>query len=104
MEINGLDIRGMVFFVKVTRSTCDHMNVHTCIFEFQWLRKCVIHCWVYLNDLNTLLMLDYSYEYLNGVKIPGCLPSSLLSSNKGIGRNFRQTKTRDLGFTEEKWN
>lgn len=49
-------------------------------------------------------MLDYSYEYLNGVKIPGCLPSSLLSSNKGIARNFRQTKTRDLGFTEEKWN
>lgn len=44
VELNGLDIRGMVFFVKVTRSTCDRVNVHTCIFEFQRLRKCIIHC------------------------------------------------------------
>lgn len=47
-------------------------------------------------------MLDYSYEYLNSVKIAGCLPSSLLSSNEGIARYFRQMKTGDLGFTEEK--
>lgn len=27
----------------------------------------------------------------------------LLSSSEGTARNFRQMKTRDLGFTEEKW-